>query len=159
MKLIPLMLAILLGVGFQIELSTSVQAQTLDEIAAGARSIFERNCHRCHDGNGSTSGEPFDVSDFESIDEYGIETILDAIVAGRMPPENAQPRPTIEDINLLHLWIEKQTPAFPGPSRRKHVTISETYSAIVAYLNDPQRADPELNEQEFSPEFVRFFSF
>src|SRR5262249_13467267 len=121
-------------------------APAQDQLAAQARRVFEKSCHRCHKGEGSQSGYAFDVLRRDTLLATGEgndkpyltpgdpdksklwERVADGSMPFRRSPELEGFRP--EDKETLRRWIVAGAPDFPREERRKFVGLAAVLTAI-----------------------------
>ncbi|WP_406695167.1 c-type cytochrome domain-containing protein [Singulisphaera sp. Ch08] len=127
------------------------------ELARQARGVLQRNCLRCHDGEGSAGGD-FDLLDRENLVEkkvltpgnVGASRLLQKIVQGKMPPSGETPRPGVDEVGVLWNWIAAGAPAFPKDDANRPFTPLATVLAAA-------RADLASARDEDRPN-LRYFT-
>lgn len=133
-------------------------------LALAARKFLKKHCLSCHAGEGSPSGEAFDVRDpADLLKQKGTEDkpILAAKsldsrlwvrtgVEKSMPPKSVKERPTAEELDTLKKWIEAGAPAFPTPKQRPFVTHQALVKTVFDHLLATDSADRP---------YLRYFTF
>ena len=115
------------------------------KLAVQARDFLEKSCARCHDGEGSSSGEKFNVRDHATLvaklgDDAAVivpgkadQSKLWTVVAkGRMPEKGSEEREAFakEQGDVLRRWIDAGAPAFPKDAPRKFVGLKTVLQAV-----------------------------
>jgi mono/diheme cytochrome c family protein len=121
-------------------------------LAAEARTILKASCHRCHNGEGSSSGYAFDVTRHETLVKPldGEEPVvvpnsiekspLGKAVQKRMPQKGSPERDafTDEQRQVIHKWIVAGAPPFPT-GERPFIALKTVLTSIRNHLNQADR--------------------
>jgi mono/diheme cytochrome c family protein len=122
----------------------SAPTSAADELAAEARAVLEKYCHRCHGRDGSREGGFGYVLDRARLIEHkkvvpgdpARSRLLRRVAEGDMPPDGEQPRPTGDEVALLKRWVEAGAPDVGGAATaRERVPTADTRHAIRADLD------------------------
>lgn len=124
------------------------------EIAAEARRVLKTYCHRCHSGDGSSSGYAFDVARHGSLTEkigddeavvvpHSLEkSPLWAAIQKRMPLKGTPEREKFGDAEreVIRRWIVAGAPAFPTSEPRPFRSLRAELQAIRDHLMRAERS-------------------
>ncbi len=129
-------------------------------LAAAARQVLKTHCYRCHAGDGSSSGYPFDVTKHDSLtkkidaDEPQVvansldkSPLWDAIrkpspeKSARMPQKESSERNMFGDTEreVIKKWIVAGAPPFPEATARPFRTLRAELTAVRDHLNAADR--------------------
>jgi formylglycine-generating enzyme required for sulfatase activity/mono/diheme cytochrome c family protein len=121
------------------------------ELARKARLILSQNCYRCHGENGANDGGFNYALNREQLiarkklvpGDAQKSKLLKRVRAGDMPPEDEQPRPSPEDVEVLSKWIDAGAPDFDPPApKRQIIPFGDVYRLMRSDLgkfNDRDR--------------------
>ncbi len=143
-------------------LAPAGNAQEPKALAAQARSILKASCHRCHQGDGSSSNYAFDVTRHETLlkpldgeDPVVVANSLEKsplarAIVRRMPQKGSPERDafTDEQRKTIQQWIVAGAPPFPTGDR-PFVPLKAVLTAIRNHLN---HAEPDVRP------YLRYFS-
>lgn len=139
-------------------LAAPAPAQDPAGVAAKARQVLKAHCHRCHAGDGSSSGYEFDVTRHDSLvkpadgDPWVVghslqkSPLWDA-VQKRMPQRGSPELAAFGDAEraALRAWIEAGAPPFPAAADRPFVALKDVLAAVRDHLaKSPAEARPYL---------------
>jgi mono/diheme cytochrome c family protein len=128
------------------------------QLAQKAHAVFQKNCYACHGSGGKAEGGLF-ILDHSKL-------VASKVVPGKptasrvlkrltdsddpMPPPDATPRPTAEEVEAIRAWIAAGAPAWAEPvADRKFISQEDLFTSIVADLGKAD-AITRVNYRYFS---------
>jgi hypothetical protein len=137
---------------------TGVNSDASNNIATRAHGILKKNCYRCHgEGGAAEGGFNYVLQRDKLVEESFISPgsptdslLLERVKDGEMPPEGDDPRPTAEEIAVLHEWIEQGAPNFTTPLARTFVSNEQLFELMRSDIEKTNARDRR---------FLRYFSF
>lgn len=122
---------------------------SVSQLAAGAETVLQTHCHRCHGEAGSNEGGFNSVVNRARLvaREYVVpgnaaESLLfQRLRKGEMPPGGEQPRPQDAEIGLIEAWIAAGAPDFQPQAVTAFIAQDEVLQAIASDLRQSPARD------------------